>query len=110
MGINKINVLTRKISVPLLALLLLTSMAAHATDVRGRIDFRARNGIFPMNGAFVQLCMIGGGCLSYTTGYDGMYYFRAISGNHDILVNNRLMLRQFIPEQRYFDIPPLIGN
>jgi hypothetical protein len=83
---------------------------AHATDVRGRIDFSARNGIFPMNGAFVELCIIVGGCLSYRTGYDGMYYFRAAPGNHQILVNGRLLLRKFIPNQPYFDIPPLIGN
>ena len=110
MGINTVKWLTGKAILSLSALLLLTSMAAHATDVRGRIDFSARNGIFAMNGAFVELCIMGGGCLSYRTGYDGMYYFQAVPGNHEILVNGRLLLRQLIPNQQYFDIPPLIGN
>jgi len=90
--------------------LLLISVSVHAADVRGRIDFRARNGIFPMNGAVVQLCYIGGSCLSYRTGYDGMYYFRAAPGNHNILVNGRVVSKVFIPNQPYFDISPLLGN
>lgn len=107
MGINNTRSLTRKATLLLSTLLLLTSVFAYATDVRGRIDFSARNGIYPMNGAIVQLCIIGGSCMSYRTGYDGMYYFRAVPGNHEIRVNRRLVLRQFIPDQRYFDIPPL---
>lgn len=100
----------RKYKALLFAILFFTSLSVHATDVRGRIDFSARNGIFPMNGAFVQLCYLGGNCLSYRTGYDGMYYFRAQPGNHDILVNGRVIYRVFIPNQQYFDMSPLIGN
>lgn len=85
-------------------------MSVYATDIRGRIDFRARNGVFPMNGAFVQFCYLGGSCFSYRTGYDGMYYFRAPFGTYDILVNGRVVSRVVVPNQAYFDLTPLIGN
>lgn len=102
--------ISQKPKVFIFVILLLASLSAHATDIRGRIDFRARNGIFPMNGAFVQLCYIGGNCLSYRTGRDGMYYFGASPGNHAILVNGREIFRVFIPNQQYFDVIALIGN
>lgn len=94
------------------AAILLFSSSVYAIDIRGRVDFRARNGIFPMNGAFVQLChSTTRGCLQYRTGYDGMYYFRGSPGPHNILVNGRVVINNiFIPNQRYFDINPFLGN
>jgi hypothetical protein len=99
-----------KLSIGLLVLILVISASVHATDVRGRVDFNARNGIFPMNGAFVELCQQGRGCLSYRTGYDGMYYFNAAPGPHDILVNGRMLFQLVIPNQPYYDVRPLQGN
>lgn len=113
MGTNIMKVIRFTIRKPktlILVILLFTSISVHATDVRGRINFNARNGIFPMNGAFVQLCYIGGNCLSYKTGYDGMYYFRTQPGNYAILVNGREIFRLFIPNKQYYDIQELLGN
>lgn len=111
MGTKNIILLTPfKLSFALLIVALFFSSLANATDVRGRIDFQARNGIFPMNGAFVELCHQGGGCISYRTGYDGMYYFNAAPGPHNILVNGKVIFQLFIPNQRNFDVSPLLGN
>lgn len=94
-----------------LILFLMFSSVAQAVEVRGRIDFASPRGFFPMSGAMVQICHLQiGGCLSYRTGTDGMYYFRAVAGPHDILVNGRPSFRIFIPDQPYFDIQPLRGN
>ncbi|MBV1891856.1 MAG: hypothetical protein KUG60_00970 [Gammaproteobacteria bacterium] len=95
----------------LLTILLLTSISTHATEVRGRIDFRSYNGHFPMARAHVQIChQQAGGCLSYYTGYDGMYYFNAMPGPHAVLVNGRQVFQVVIPNQQYFDLQPLLGN
>ena len=107
---NIISLTPFQLNFALLIIALFFSSSVHATDVRGRIDFQARNGIFPMNGAFVELCLQGRGCMSYRTGYDGMYYFNAEPGPHDILVNDRVIFRLFIPNQRHFDVSPLLGN
>lgn len=94
-----------------LMLFLLISSVAQAVEVRGRIDFASPRGSFPMAGAVVQICHLErGGCLSYRTGTDGMYYFQTVPGPHNILVNGRAILQIFIPNQPYFDIQPLRGN
>lgn len=94
-----------------LMLFMLISSVVQAVEVRGRIDFASPRGFFPMAGAMVQICHLEtGGCLSYRTGTDGMYYFHTVAGPHDILVNGRTIFHIFIPNQPYFDIQPLRGN
>lgn len=105
-----LNLFKSNITAFVAVLLLFFSSSIYATEIRGRIDFQARNGIFPMNAAFVELCHEGGGCMGYRTGYDGMYYFNAVPGPHYILVNGRMIYSFFIPNQRYFDVRPLLGN
>ena len=94
----------------LFLLLLLLPLDAFATQVRGRVDFALQGGMVPMNGALVDLCMLGGGCLRYVTGPDGMYYFNAAPGAHALLVNGRERARVQLPNQAYFDVAPVVGN
>ena len=111
MSINNIISLTSyKLNIVLLTIALSFVSSAYATDIRGRVDLRIRGRIFPMNGAFVKLCQQGRGCLSYRTGYDGMYYFNVAPGSHNVSVNGRTIRQLFIPNQRFFDIQPLRGN
>ena len=63
-----------------------------------------------MSRALVQLCQPGRGCADYETGYDGMYYLELAPGPHDVLVNGVIRLQIVIPNQPYFDIPPVRGN
>jgi hypothetical protein len=101
--------LLKILSIFMFLILAFSSSFAYATDIRGKINFTARNGIFPMNAAVVELCA-GRDCIFYRTGHDGMYYFRAVAGNYNIVVNGRLITGLFIPNQQFFDIQPIIGN
>ena len=96
----------------ILLLLMVISPIANATDVRGRVEFRARNGMnYPMNGAFVQFCIVNtNNCAGYTTGYDGMYYLRLAPGAYYIVINGRVFQQISVPNTRNIDIPPIIGN
>lgn len=60
--------------------------------------------------ATVEICQNGIGCQRYVTGEDGMYYFNARPGPHDVLVNGRIVFKVGIPNAPYFDILPLRGN
>lgn len=94
----------------IVVLLILLSTQAMAVNVRGRVDFYSYNGVFPMARANVQFCYVGGNCLNYTTGNDGMYYFNAVSAWHDIYINGVFRLRVFITNHPNFDIIALKGN
>jgi hypothetical protein len=93
-----------------LVLLLMLPLEALASTVRGRVDFALGGGMVPMNGATVTLCVAGGGCLQYRTGPDGMYYFNAAPGNYILQVNAHAAVPLLVPNQAYFDVPPLRGN
>jgi hypothetical protein len=87
------------------------SGVAYAVNVRGRADFYQGNvPVAPMTRAVVDLCIVGGGCLRYVTGNDGMYYFNAVPGNHIVYINGIQRFSLSIPNQYGFDIPPLRGN
>jgi hypothetical protein len=95
----------------LLGALLVLPIAASAVGVRGRIEFEGRFGIVPMARARVSLCKARTDhCLTYITGGDGMYYFDAVPGPHDLYVDGRLLDQFFIPNRPYFDIWPVLGN
>jgi hypothetical protein len=95
----------------LLFVLWATATSAAAVNVRGRVDFSTPNGVFPMNQAFVELCHAPtNSCLTYVTGYDGMYYFNAILGPHFVRINGIVRYQFIVPNVPAFDIPPLIGN
>ena len=94
----------------LFLLLLALPVDALATTVRGRVDFALAGGMVPMNGAMVALCVVGGGCLQYRTGPDGMYYFNAPPGNYVLQINAAAPMPLFVPNQAYVDVPPLRGN
>ncbi|WP_374568562.1 hypothetical protein [Ideonella sp.] len=91
--------------------LVLASAAACAVNVRGRVDFVTPGGAFPMNQAFVELCFAPTNqCLSYRTGYDGMYYFYAVPGPHYVRINGVVRHQLDIPNVLSLDIQPLQGN
>ncbi|HEX5684800.1 MAG TPA: hypothetical protein VFY73_12305 [Ideonella sp.] len=91
--------------------LMLASTVAWAVNVRGRVDFVTPGGSFPMNQAFVELCFAPTNqCLSYRTGYDGMYYFNAVPGPHYVRINGAIRHQLDIPNVLALDIPPLRGN
>lgn len=91
--------------------LMLASTAACAVNVRGRVDFVTPGGSFPMNQAIVELCFASTNqCLSYRTGYDGMYYFNAMPGLHYVRINGAVRHQLVIPDVLALDIPPLQGN
>jgi hypothetical protein len=91
-------------------MLVVAPLDASATTVRGRVDFALAGGMVPMNGAMVALCVVGGGCLSYRTGPDGMYYFNAPPGHYVVQINAHPPVPLFVPNQAYVDVPPLRGN
>jgi hypothetical protein len=99
-----------KLKVFILVALISVSAQAQVVSVRGRVDYQAPTGVFPMANAFVQMCLQNADCTGYTTGYDGMYYFQVSPGHYSVLVNGRLMTQIDIPDQQYFDIDPLLGN
>jgi hypothetical protein len=94
----------------LLCLSMVAPDARAATVVRGRVDFALAGGMVPMNGATVALCVVGGGCLSYRTGPDGMYYFSTPPGSYVLQVNALAPVPLSVPNQDYVDVPPLRGN
>ena len=75
------------------ALLLMISLVAGATDLRGRVEGQNAYASSPyaINGARVDLMDPGGRQVaSYLTGPDGMYYFRRISpGKYVVRVRNK---------------------
>jgi hypothetical protein len=94
----------------LLLLLALVCTQAAAVTIRGRVDVRLQYGVVPMAGANVSLCYVGGGCMNYVTGSDGMYYFDAVPGNHVILINGVQRMQVVVPNQPYLDIAPIPAN
>ena len=87
----------------------LVSVAANATNVRGRVDIGSPRGFFPMSGAFVELCSQQyPNCQSYRTGYDGMYYFSATPGSYFIRVNGVFRINLIVPNAPYYDVLPVI--
>lgn len=94
-----------------LLLLLLLPLGVEAVNIRGRVDFAGPGGTFPMNQASVELCHAPtDSCLTYRTGYDGMFYFNANSGPHYIRINGIVRLHVEIPNIPSFDLRPLLGN
>jgi hypothetical protein len=92
--------------------LLASSTTALAVNVRGRVDSRSPNGVFPMARASVQLCRSQtSNCQTYVTGYDGMYYFNADPGRYDVRVNGTVRSQGVaIPNAAHFDVDPVTGN
>ena len=91
--------------------LLAFPLAALAVNVRGRVDSRSPNGVFPMARAPVQLCQQQtSNCQTYITGYDGMYYFSAAPGRYDVRVNGTVKSQVDIPNSPHFDVAPVAGN
>ena len=82
---------------------------AQAVNIRGLIEFIGPFGAIPMNGAVVSLCNQGG-CASFHTGGDGMYYLALPPGIYAIYVNGRWFGNLGIPNVPLFDIAPIRGN
>ena len=92
-------------------LLAFSTTALAQVDVRGRVEARSSNGVFPMARASVQLCRPQtSNCQAYTTGYDGMYYFSTAPGRYDLRVNGTVRSQVDVPNSRNVDVSPITGN
>ncbi|HYG05317.1 MAG TPA: hypothetical protein VD865_02770 [Stenotrophomonas sp.] len=94
------------------ALGLLFTGTAMATQVRGRVDFHGPSGVFPMVNAQVTLCRGPNACGPATvTGADGMYYLVVEPGTYQLLINGAVKQQISIPPGvPLFDVAPLPGS
>jgi hypothetical protein len=102
--------MTRRILIALL--LLFVAADAHAVLIRGQVYVQFPQGMAPMGGATVQLCVVGyPQCMGYMTGYDGLYYFNVNPGTYYVVVNGTPRIPPFfVPNQPYYDLVPVQGN
>lgn len=94
----------------LVACLAWGNAALAATPVRGRVDYRAPQGYFPMANAQVAACWAPNACLFYLTGYDGMFYFVLNPGQYVLYVNGQAKAPLNVPDSYNYDVPPLLWN
>lgn len=94
----------------LLAGLAIGNAAQAQTNVRGRVDYRAPQGYFPMANAQVAACWAPNACAFYLTGYDGMFYFVLNPGPYVLYVNGQAKAPLNVPAAYNYDTPPLLWN